>query len=291
MESRENPLFGRKVFFINPSLFIENLVVEMLREQEYEVYVLSDFRRAKSLLAQFPDSLCFVDIDTEMNFSQWFNFIKSFSNDNNLTSLFFGVISEKANFEDRNRFLMNLKLPCGFTLVRHKSDKIVSSFVDILELNGAKGRRKYLRLDTKNIKEVSGYLAAKDKLFAVNIRDISSVGFSCTFKKELAPLFQEKTLLRNICLNVGRKSLVCSCVVFRTTFVDEATGMSVLMLTNENPPETKIQILTYIIDYNNEVMSVAIKNAVHDSFSYAEPDIFSTLPIVHSEEYDDLLPL
>ena len=79
MESRENPLFGRKVFFVNPSFLIENYVFDFLRKNEYEVYMLQDYKKAKSILAAYPDSICFIDIDAELSYSEWYNYMKSFA--------------------------------------------------------------------------------------------------------------------------------------------------------------------------------------------------------------------
>ena len=78
---RENPIYGRKIFFCNPSLFIEHFIVESLRKDDYEVYVLNDYSLAKPLLMLYPDSMCYFDIDSELSFSTWFNFLKSFLTD------------------------------------------------------------------------------------------------------------------------------------------------------------------------------------------------------------------
>ena len=40
MEYRENPIFGRKVFFLNPTLSIQNVFVRKLQDLEYEVYTI-----------------------------------------------------------------------------------------------------------------------------------------------------------------------------------------------------------------------------------------------------------
>ena len=66
---RENPIYGRKIFFCNPSLFIEHFIVESLRKDDYEVYVLNDYSLAKPLLMLYPDSMCYFDIDSELSFS------------------------------------------------------------------------------------------------------------------------------------------------------------------------------------------------------------------------------
>ena len=215
MESRENPLFGRKIFFVNPTFNIEKYLIDYLRKNEYEVYILKEYKKVKRVLSVYPDSMCFIDIDEQLSYSEWYNYMKSFSLIPELQGIYLGIVTQNATWEDKDKFLMNVRLPCGFTLIS-KQEKILEHFAAILDLNGAKGRRKYLRLDTRNEKDVSGYMTSEGKLYTINIKDISSVGFAITYKQELMSMFQKNTLLRNLCLSAGRKSMVCSCIVFNT---------------------------------------------------------------------------
>ncbi len=290
MESRENPLFGRKIFFICPSYAIEKHLIEKLRQNEYEVFVLKEYRKAKSLLSHFPDSMCFINIDSEFSYSAWYNYMKSFQSSEILKSIYLGILTESASMEDKDKFMMNIPLPGGFNRF-DKSEKFINNFIAILDLNGAKGRRKYLRFDTRGIKDVSGYIAAEGKLYSVDIKDISSAGLAITYKRELTVLFQKNTLIRNLSLTVGRKSMVCSCIVFNTQINADGTAMSVLMLTNENPEESKNYIRNYIFEKLNSSMDEAINAAERDTASYSQSDEYSKIVVVHDSSYDELTPL
>ncbi len=290
MESRENPLFGRKVFFVNPSFLIENYVFNFLRKNEYEVYMLQDYKKAKSILAAYPDSICFIDIDAELSYSEWYNYMKSFASNKALSGIYFGIVSQNATWEDKDRFMMNVRLPCGFTIAQ-KKEKLLQKFTSILDINGAKGRRKYLRYDTRDERDVSGYMTFQDKLYTVNLKDISSVGFAITYKADLASLFQKNTLIRNLSISVGRKTMVCSCIVFNTQVNPDNTAMSVLMLTNENPESTKDYIRDYIFQKFDEKMNAQIKTVGSDTASYSQPDEYSQLKVVRDRDYSELEPL
>ncbi len=290
MESRENPLFGRKIFFIAPSYITEKYLIDKLRDNEYEVYVLKDYRVAKNVLSSYPDAMCFINIDSSLSYSEWFNFMKSFQESSILNGVYIGIITESASWEDKDRFMMNVRLPGGFNRF-DKSEKFAKNFMAILDLNGAKGRRKYLRLDTRGISDVSGYLTSEGKLYAVNFKDLSSAGFAITYKKELANLFQKNTLLRNFCLTVGRKSMVCSCIIFNTQITPDGSAMSVLMLTNENPEENKIFIREYIFDKYIGKMDAVIQSVEKDKASYSQPDEYSKLVAVRDRKYEELAPL
>ena len=40
----ENPPFGRKVFFLNPTFSVLRQVIKILRESEYEIYTIDDYQ-------------------------------------------------------------------------------------------------------------------------------------------------------------------------------------------------------------------------------------------------------
>ncbi|SFI59135.1 hypothetical protein SAMN04487775_10312 [Treponema bryantii] len=287
MESRENPLFGRKIFFVNPTFNIEKYLIDYLRKNEYEVYILKEYKKVKRVLSVYPDSMCFIDIDEQLSYSEWYNYMKSFSLIPELQGIYLGIVTQNATWEDKDKFLMNVRLPCGFTLIS-KQEKILEHFAAILDLNGAKGRRKYLRLDTRNEKDVSGYMTSEGKLYTINIKDISSVGFAITYKQELMSMFQKNTLLRNLCLSAGRKSMVCSCIVFNTQVNPDGTAMSVLMLTNENPESTKTYIRDYIFQKFDEKMNTLIANVEKDDTRYNQSDEYSQLHAVRDRDYGEL---
>ena len=110
MENRENPIFGRKVFFLNPTLSIQNVFVRKLQDLEYEVYTIEHYYDAKPVLSEYEDSICFINIDDQLTYKQWFNFIKSFEKDSSLETVFLGVISEKIRPHEKEEFLLKTKL-------------------------------------------------------------------------------------------------------------------------------------------------------------------------------------
>ena len=286
MESRENPLFGRKIFFVNPTFNIEKYLIDYLRKNEYEVYTLKDYRKAKRVLSVYPDSMCFIDIDEGLSYSEWFNYMKSFSTIPELQGIYLGIVTQNAGWEDKDKFLMNIRLPCGFSNI-DKKEGMLEHFTKILDLNGAKGRRKYLRLDTRTERDVSGYLTVAGKLYTINIKDISSVGFAINYKQELVSLFQKNTLIRNLCLSAGRKSMVCSCIVFNTQMNPDGSAMSVLMLTNENPESTKNYIRDYIFQKFDAKMNALVENVEKDDTKYNYSDEYSQLQAIRDRDYGE----
>lgn len=269
---------------------MEKYLIDYLRKNEYEVYIIKDVKKAKGVLAQYKESMCFVNIDSDYTYSEWFNFMKSFSDLPNLAGIYLGIVTETASWKDKDKFVMNIRLPGGFNQVSN-TEKCLKTFVGILDLNGAKGRRKYLRLDTRDLSDVSGYMAVEGKLYNIGIKDLSSAGFAVSYKQDIIKLFQKNTLIRNLSLSAGRKSMVCSCIVFNTQVNPDGTAMSVLMLTNENPESTKTYIRDYIFSIYYKKMEQIISEADKDYANYSQVDEYSKLVAVRDRNYDELVGL
>ena len=267
--NRENPLFGRKVYFINPPLIIENYVVEELRSEEYEAFVIDNYHHAKPVLENNKDAMAYFYIDDEMDYDQWYNYIKSFNNSETLKTIFIGVISIKANINIKEKFMMDLKLPGGFIMLNNKIDITSKKIRDILDLNGAKGRRKYIRLASKDLREVNGYLAYKDKLYNFSIDDISSVGFSCSYPMDMIEVFPKNLLHPCVSLTLGRRTIVVSSVVFGTRN-NENKGSSVLLFTKEVSKEVRKSIRNFIFDILDEKHNEFVKNSIQDLTDYSK---------------------
>ncbi len=273
---KENPIFGRKVFFLYPSFLMEKHLLDFLKQSEYEVYKLIEYRKVRSLLSSNPNSMLFVNIDAELSYYEWYNFLKSFKNNPALESIQLGIVSEGVKTEDKGKFIANLELEGGFSIIENSTSSI-QDFIEILEKNGARGRRKYIRLDTRNMRDVNGYLAHGDKLYSINIKDISSAGFAITYKQDIAPVFQKNARLTNLSITAGRKSQVCSCVVFNTMVNNDGTAMSVLLLASETPDSFRTFIRNYIFEKNNIALQNQLDAIKKDLTSYTDASEYKNL--------------
>lgn len=269
-QKRENPLLGRKIFFINPHLIIENYIVTELRNDEYEVYVIDDYRNAKGILECFEDALVFVDIDNGLTYDEWFNFIKSFQLNEKLKSIFIGVVTSKATTAEQEHFVMNLSLPGGFIIVNKKEiEANLQKIKDILTLNGAKGCRKYIRLDSKNLDRVNGYFAYRDRLYTFAVDNISSVGFACYYPLEIGEILKKNTLHPCISLTLGRRTVIASSVVLDTKLTTDK-GFSVLLFTKDVDRETRNQIRAFIFEVLDEKLKTLISKVKFDLIDYSK---------------------
>lgn len=246
---QEHPVSGRKVFFVNPPLYVENYLHLELKQHEYEVYIIPDYRYTKVALRNFPDALCFIFIDDGLSFDEWFNFVKSFQFDNVLKTIFIGLMSAVIPAQVKERFMLNLSLPGGFIMLNEcKGSKLIEKIVGILDFNGAKGRRKYIRLDCENDVSINGYFANKSQLYQVTIVNISSVGFACFYPKTYGEALIKNSYVPSFSVTLGRRSIVTPSIVFDTRPYDEDRLFSVLLFVKQVGEDDRKIIKNFIFE-------------------------------------------
>lgn len=267
MEFRENPIFGRKVFFINPPFVVEKHIIEWLKELEYDIYIIKNYQHAKAVLRRYENAICFINIDEQLSLKGWYNFIKSFESDLGLKSVFLGIMAARVGTTEVNKFLMNLKLPGGYISLNVMAEELMEKFHGILQLNGAKGRRKYLRLDCDHLDTVNGYVAYGNKLYNMTVENISSIGISCSFDKDIAFVFAKNTVLNNVSLSLGRWSVITQSVVFEVKTMNNK-NIAILLFIKETPKEIKTSIRRFIYDVMTKRLDEFVASSVLDLENY-----------------------
>lgn len=211
---------GRKVFFVSPPYYVTNTIIPRLTANEYEVYSIDNFRMVKPILRKYPDSICFINIDSkELSFKEWFRFAKSFEEDEVLSTIFFGVISQYAPKPERENFLLHVQLPAGFIQYTPDLNSMVEIFLAILEMNGAMGKRKYVRADCGRDARIYADIDINTKTVPLMIQNISSVGISCYINDHQLPLLEDKSVHR-MHLHLGDLSFSGSIVVLMKREID-----------------------------------------------------------------------
>lgn len=268
MKFRENPIFGRKVFFVNPPFVVEKKLSEWLKDQEYEVYLIKDYRDAKSVLRYYEHAMCFIFIDDGLSLRGWFNFIKSFEEEELLKSIYIGIMAHKTPEASVQKFIMNLKLPGGYVNLGEEPEVALKQLEGILELNGAKGERKFLSLTCNNLEALTGYIAYGSKLYSMSFENISSIGITCSLPPDLAGMLKKGTILNNVALSLGRWSVITECVVLSVNTMGDKI-IAVLLFSLNTPAEVKSSIRRFIYDVLNKHLDTILKQSVQDKFNYS----------------------
>jgi hypothetical protein len=270
MESRENPAFGRKVFFLNPIFSMRSIVISRLIENEFEVYIIDDYRDAKSVLRQFPDSICFINIDDQLTHEQWFNFVKSVETDPSLKSIFLGILSSRINKADRDQFMLKASIPAGFIMMNERLEDITETIEGILNINGAKGRRQYVRTNCASDPDALMLVKTGNKMYKMHLLDISVVGTACILSPQYKDLFQPNSVIRNVTVSLGEKNFACSVAVYAVIVTPQFCKL-VLLFMQGMPFSSKKLIRSYITTtLQNTVISI-IKKSQRDTADYSKP--------------------
>lgn len=287
MEYRENPMFGRQVFFLNPPLSVENSIIPVLKNNDYEVYVIRECNCAKPILRAHENAICFIFIDDELSLDAWYNFIKSFEYDPALKSIFLGVISIKAKPKDQERFLLNLKLPGGFVMLEKNMEAVVENIQGILELNGAKGVRKCIRLELLDNKDVNGYFTNGTTLYSFRLVNISELGFAAQVPIKMSPIFAKGRVISNVSITMKRFSFVCTIVVFKTSIVNDSC-LVVAMLHPETSSSVKKKIHDFIYDTLEIRHRIVLENIARDMTDYnIRPRVDGEEEVEDAEEVEE----
>lgn len=232
MNLHENNDFGRKVFFVMPSYDFQSLVIPSLYEQEFEVYILDNFTKAKDILRSFPDSICFINTDEGLSPSEWFFYIKSFESDPMLSTIFLGIICTRMTKAQKEQFAIETTIPAGILESRVNNNELIERIVKILTINGAKGRRRYVRAKCDNDFLSFATFLINGNEVKIKINDISSAGVSCSTVSAYADFFTPKTLIRNFSLSLNNKKANCIGVVYLAHTQGEKLTFVILFTKN-----------------------------------------------------------
>lgn len=268
MAITENPVYGRKIFFLNPPYAIKSTVIDKLRAQEFETYYIESYKVAKSVLRENKDAICFIDIDDQMPVKDWFNFIKSFEEDEILSSIFIGILSQKIKLSDKNQFLLKANIAGGFIMMTEGLDTITEKLIRICEINGAKGRRQYVRLDCKQEKNAVVHASKNGRLYQMKLIDISSVGFACALPPKDKGTFNIKEVITNINISLDSRSIDCEAAIFAIKEGQEFDTLVMLLLPN-TPSSTKTLIQKYVFSTLQKRVDNTVMSTIEDVTDYS----------------------
>ena len=161
-------------------------MIFLLMAAEYEVSLLHDPGQALRVLAKFPDSILFVNIDAGMEEPEWEAYVGRIMADTEKKDVRIGIISYNPSKELAEKYLMNVGVPCGYVTLKLGLKESFKIIVKALEANEARGRRKYVRAVCRPQDRATFNVKFQGQFLTGNIIDISSVGMACTFDKKVS---------------------------------------------------------------------------------------------------------
>lgn len=181
--AENSEIVGRKVFFLYPHSVIQTDILEIIIENEYEVYFLRDHGKAIRVLRRFEDSILFVNLDEELSEPEWESYIQSIMKGENTGNTKIGILTYNEDPELTKKYLMELMVPCGFTRLKLGLAESTKIILTSLHANEAKGRRKFVRASTRGTERATFNVKVNDTTLQGLIWDISVAGMAVTLEE------------------------------------------------------------------------------------------------------------
>ena len=191
---------GRRVFLLNPPSVVEQDLIEALLAAEYEVYLLKDPERARTVFARYPDSIAFIGIDSRYDESEWQRYIRGLLSDKATGDLRIGVLSYNNDRALAEKYLMEIGAQCGFVALKTGMQESTRIMLRALEANEARGRRRYVRARCAEDRATTFNVTLPTGSATGRVLDISSVGMAARFSSYVD--LPAKTVLRDIQLKL-----------------------------------------------------------------------------------------
>ncbi|AEF81992.1 PilZ domain-containing protein [Leadbettera azotonutricia] len=236
-------ILGKKLFFLYPSAVIQNQVAAELIQQEYEVYIIKDHSKLRRILKKYPSSIVFANINDGMSESEWEAWIRGVMGDPETSGVGIGIICSGEDENLKRKYLGQVKIRCGYTVVKSDLSIAIRQLMDILKAADAKGRRKYIRATTETETNTTVNFPINGTFVNGAIKDISVVGFSCAFDAD--PELVKNTLFQDIQIKLQTMLIKAEGIVFGSR-IDGSNKIYVVLFTQRIDPEVRTRIRKYI---------------------------------------------
>ena len=154
-----------------------------------------------------------------------------------------GIISSDDDEELKNKYINQIKISCGYTVLKADLSISMKHLFEILVTADAKGRRKYIRAVVENEASATINIPYNGTFLNGTIKDISVVGFSCVFAED--PDLPKNSLLHDIQMKLQSSLLKTEGIAFGSR-MDGNTKIYVVLFTQRIDPEVKVRIRRYI---------------------------------------------
>ena len=235
--------FGRKVFFLHPSAIIQNQVIPELAQEEFEVYAAKDENKLRQALTKYPDSIVFASINEGMRENAWEEWIRGVMGNPETAKVDIGVIAQGADESVRHKYVEQIRVRCGYTIIKADINGIIKQLIAILNGVNAKGRRKYIRALIENEPNSTVNFPMNGTFINGTIKDISVVGFSCSFKED--PELKKNSLFKDIQIRLQSLLVKAEGIVFGSR-MDGVEKTYVVIFTQRVDSDARTKIRKYI---------------------------------------------
>ena len=254
--SISSDLVGKKIFFLYPTVVVQNRIISELVQQEYETYATRNKDALARLLRKYPDSVVFVDINEEMKEKEWESWIVGIMQDPQTKDVAIGIVSANDDELIKRKYLLAVKVRCGYTALKSDLDKAITRLLKVLHEINAKGRRKFIRATTANDSNTTLNLPHQGAFLKGQILDISVAGISCTL--DGSPDITKNTLFKDIQIKLHSNLLKAEGIVIGSRKENNET-VYVILFTQRIDPNVRTRIRKFIQQHLQTKMDAELK--------------------------------
>ncbi len=260
-------IYGRKIFFVAPPYTVKKETIPALRDAEYETYIIDDYRTARSIIKQNPNSVLFVNVDIHMPVVAWIVFLKKFKEDELFRDLSIGILSSTNDDSTRQLLFSEVDPQAGLITTNGSEDQILTDIANILMLLQVKGKRQYVRANCLSDRNAKLLWTHNDKMHELKMVDISNVGSALLLPSKFRDQIQDKMIIRGAAMQIGSVNKNIDLVVYGL----HDSGSNILVITlflNAGDPNLKSLTKKYIYDTLQAQMLASINNCPLDETDY-----------------------
>lgn len=262
--------FGHKVIFLNPDFPGHGDVFKDLRENEYEFYLLENYRDAKSVLREYKSSICIIYADDGTTKRKMINFILSCSKDDSVNSTLFYLLTSELVSKEKKALEQAQNCYHGMIALNSRTPFMIQAIKQQLEDKNAKGRRQYVRVSCSADREAIALAEINGRLFKFKMHDISIVGSACTVEERFASVFTKGTLIPSVTLIFDKNQISVGEVAVYAVFPSNGLAKLVLLFKNALSGENKAFVHKYIAESFESDINAIIKSRPRDEEDYSK---------------------
>lgn len=170
---------GRKVLFVDPPSVVQEQMIHFLVTAQYEAAIVKDPRRVVPVLAKFPCSIVYFNLDSRFPPNELEQIVRTLVSNRSRYQAEVGVLSYNSNPEAAKTYLMDIGASCGYVTLSLGFKQSARIIVRALEAAEARGQRRFVRVKAPagraslNVSSDGGYIGG-------TIIDLSIAGIACT---------------------------------------------------------------------------------------------------------------
>jgi hypothetical protein len=233
---------GKKIFLLRPHSVIRDEMLDVLIMAGFETYTVLDEKKALNLLAKFPDSIMFINIDEGLKEFEWEVYIRKIMDDPRTKNCRLGIMSYNQDMQLMKKYLMNISVPCGYIHLKLGLKESTQIILAALEANEARGRRKYVRANCEDDPGALLNIKIDKKMLRGKILDISSSGIAARFDRSLGLPLHSK--IEDVQLRL-RSSLVMTDMIFIGQRHGDSS-VSIMLFGSVLRPDSALAVHRYI---------------------------------------------